>query len=123
VPDFGVYIKVQGANDVEYRSISRQLVLFCVERRKAWRMLQSKAGIENREYKAQRSILADVDAGKISKEDLFARAAELMKERLPKPAPAHKPAEPRVPAPAVPPPAARTPAAVAPNGGATAAGA
>ena len=35
-------------------SLSRQLVLFCVERRKAWRMLQSKAGIENREYKAQR---------------------------------------------------------------------
>ena len=77
VPDFGVYIKVQGANgDVEYRSLSRQLVLFCVERRKAWRMLQSKAGIENREYKAQRSILADVDAGKISKEELFARAEE-----------------------------------------------
>ena len=49
VPDFGVYIKVQGPNgDVEYRSMSRQLVLFCVERRKAWRMLQSKAGIENR---------------------------------------------------------------------------
>ena len=47
VPDFGVYIKVQGSNgDVEYRSLSRQLVLFCVERRKAWRMLQSKAGIE-----------------------------------------------------------------------------
>ena len=83
VPDFGVYIKVQGANgDVEYRSLSRQLVLFCVERRKAWRMLQSKAGIENREYKAQRSILADVDAGKISKEELFARAEELLKERL-----------------------------------------
>ena len=83
VPDFGVYIKVQGANgDVEYRSLSRQLVLFCVERRKAWRMLQSKAGIENKEYKAQRSILADVDAGKISKEELFARAEELMKERV-----------------------------------------
>src|SRR4029453_8687659 len=73
VPDFGVYIKVQGAKDVEYRSLSRQLVLFCVERRKAWRMLQSKAGIENREYKAQRSILADVDAGRLSKEELFAR--------------------------------------------------
>src|SRR5262245_65833160 len=70
VPDFGVYIKVQGTNgDAEYRSISRQLVLFCVERRKAWRMLQSKAGIENREYKAQRALLADVDAGRISKTD------------------------------------------------------
>src|SRR5206468_2577570 len=95
VPDFGVYIRVQGSNgDTEYRAISRQLVLFCVERRKAWRMLQSKAGIENREYKAQRSILADVDAGKISREELFARAEELVKERMPKPA-AHKPAEPR----------------------------
>jgi pyruvate-ferredoxin/flavodoxin oxidoreductase len=87
VPDFGVYIKVQGANDqTEYRAISRQLVLFCVERRKAWRMLQSKAGIENREYKAQRAILADVDAGRISKDDLFAHAAQLMSARLPRPA-------------------------------------
>ena len=56
----------------EYRAISRQLVLFCVERRKAWRMLQSRAGIENREYKAQRALLADVDAGKISQEHFFA---------------------------------------------------
>ena len=93
VPDFGVYIKVQGANgDIEYRSLSRQLVLFCVERRKAWRMLQSKAGVENREYKAQRSLLADVDAGQISKEDLFAHGEELLKERMPGPA-GHKPAE------------------------------
>jgi pyruvate-ferredoxin/flavodoxin oxidoreductase len=81
VPDFGVFIKVQGPKDVEYRSLSRQLVLFCVERRKAWRMLQSKAGVENREYKAQRSILADVDAGRISKEELFARGVEILKER------------------------------------------
>jgi pyruvate-ferredoxin/flavodoxin oxidoreductase len=103
VPDFGVFIKVQGSNGaVEYRSLSRQLVLFCVERRKAWRLLQSKAGVENREYKAQRSLLADVDARKISKEDFFVRAGELLKERLPKPA-VHKPAaEPRAAAPAVP---------------------
>ena len=83
VPDFGVYIKVQGTDgDVEYRALSRQLVLFCIERRKAWRMLQSKAGIENKEYKAQRSILADLDAGRISKQELFARGAELLRERL-----------------------------------------
>jgi pyruvate-ferredoxin/flavodoxin oxidoreductase len=82
VPDFGVYIKVQGDRGVEYRSLSRQLVLFCVERRKAWRMLQSKAGIENREYKAQRAILADVDGGKITKEELFANAQAMMKERM-----------------------------------------
>jgi pyruvate-ferredoxin/flavodoxin oxidoreductase len=83
VPDFGVYIKLQGTNgDAEYRAISRQLVLFCVERRKAWRMLQSKAGIENKEYKAQRSILADADAGKISNEELFTRGEQLLKERV-----------------------------------------
>ncbi len=58
VPDFGVSIKVQGARGAEYRAISRQMVLFCVERRKAWRMLQSKAGIENKDYKAQRERLA-----------------------------------------------------------------
>ena len=46
-------------------------------------MLGSKAGIENREYKAQRSLLADVDAGKISREDFFAHADRLLKERLP----------------------------------------
>jgi pyruvate-ferredoxin/flavodoxin oxidoreductase len=103
IPDFGVYIKVQGSNgDVEYRAISRQLVLFCVERRKAWRMLQSKAGIENKDYKAQRSILADVDAGKISKEDLFTRAEDLMKERIQALTPAaaaHAPARPPAPVP------------------------
>jgi len=81
VPDFGVYIKVQGAKgDLEYRVISRQLVLFCVERRKAWRMLQSKAGIVNKDYAAQKAILADFDAGKISKEELFARGEQLVKE-------------------------------------------
>jgi pyruvate-ferredoxin/flavodoxin oxidoreductase len=83
VPDFGVYIKLPGTNgESEYRAISRQLVLFCVERRKAWRMLQSKAGIENREYKAHKAILADVDAGRVSKGELFARGEQLVHERL-----------------------------------------
>jgi pyruvate-ferredoxin/flavodoxin oxidoreductase len=93
VPDFGVYIRVQGSNgDSEYRTLSRQLVLFCVERRKAWRLLQSKAGIENREYKAQRAILADVDAGRISQEDLFAHGESLLKARMSGTS-AHKPVE------------------------------
>ena len=83
VPDFGVCIKLPEKNgEGEYRAISRQLVLFCVERRKAWRMLQSKAGIENREYKAQRSVLADFDAGKISREELFAHGEKLVRDRL-----------------------------------------
>ena len=103
VPDFGVFIKVQGANgNVEYRAISRQLVLFCVERRKAWRMLQSKAGIENREYKAQRAILADVDAGRISKEELFARGEDLLRDRSKGSVVPHAVPEHRIPTPPTP---------------------
>jgi len=45
--------------------LSRQLVLLVVERRKAWRLLQSKAGVENLEYRAQRALLARLDAGEI----------------------------------------------------------
>jgi pyruvate-ferredoxin/flavodoxin oxidoreductase len=111
IPDFGVYIKVQGPKEIEYRTLSRQLVLFCVERRKAWRMLQSKAGIENLEYKAQKAILADVDAGKITKEDFFAKAEELLKARLDVAVAAVKPAHAAAAAAAKPAPAA--PAAAA----------
>jgi len=84
IPDFGVYITLQGANGAAptYFALSRQLVLFCVERRKAWRMLQSKAGIVNKEYQAQKAILAEVDAGKISHEEFFAHAEDLLQERL-----------------------------------------
>jgi len=82
IPDFGVYIKYEENGKVEYRSLSRQLVMFCVERRKAWRMLQSKAGIVNKEYAAQKAVLADVDAGKIKPEELFARGHELVREKL-----------------------------------------
>ncbi len=84
IPDFGVYIKLPGeaGAEPEYRSISRQLVLFCVERRKAWRMLQSKAGIANKEYQAQKALLADVDAGKIPVAEFLANAHEMLEERL-----------------------------------------
>jgi pyruvate-ferredoxin/flavodoxin oxidoreductase len=99
IPDFGVYIQTPGENgEPEYRTLSRQMVLFCVERRKAWRMLQSKAGIKNREYEAQKAILADVDAAKITLDELFARGADLVRERLTGNAPANAPAS--VPAPA-----------------------
>lgn len=88
IPDFGVYIKFEDNGKIEYRALSRQLVMFCVERRKSWRMLQSKAGIVNREYLAQKAVLADVEAGKLSQDDLFARGYELVKERLVAAAPA-----------------------------------
>jgi pyruvate-ferredoxin/flavodoxin oxidoreductase len=82
IPDFGVYITFEENGKTEYRALSRQLVMFCVERRKAWRMLQSKAGIVNKEYAAQRAILAEVDSGKLPLAELFARGHELVKERL-----------------------------------------
>jgi pyruvate-ferredoxin/flavodoxin oxidoreductase len=82
IPDFDVYITYEENGKTEYRAISRQLVMFCVERRKAWRMLQSKAGIVNREYTAQRAILAEVDAGKLPLDEFLAHAHEILKERL-----------------------------------------
>ena len=89
VPDFGVYMKVNGKDDMpEYRLLSRQLVLFCVERRKAWRLLQSKVGLVNKDYVAQRELLADVDGGRISKAELFDRGTEILEERIAGPVPA-----------------------------------
>jgi pyruvate-ferredoxin/flavodoxin oxidoreductase len=82
IPDFGVYITVEDAGKTTFYALSRQLVLFCVERRKAWRMLQSKAGIVNKEYAAQRDLLAEVDSGKLPQEEFLAHAHELLKECL-----------------------------------------
>ena len=77
-----MYITFEQNGKTEYRALSRQLVMFCVERRKAWRMLQSKAGIVNKEYQAQKAILADVDAGKLPLDELFTRGHELVREKL-----------------------------------------
>ena len=83
VPDFGVFAKVPGPDGKpQVVALSRQLVLFCVERRKAWRLLQSKAGIVNKDYAAQRTLLADVDAGKVATGELFARGPEMIEEIL-----------------------------------------
>ncbi len=85
IPDFGVYIQMDQDGKNVYYALSRQLVMFCTERRKAWRMLQSKAGIVNREYQAQKAILADLEAGKIAKDEFFAHAHEMVAEKLGKP--------------------------------------
>ena len=83
IPDFGVTITVHDeAGKATHYALSRQLVMFCTERRKAWRMLQSKAGIVNKEYAAQRALLAEVDSGKLPQEEFLTRAHELLKERL-----------------------------------------
>jgi pyruvate-ferredoxin/flavodoxin oxidoreductase len=88
IPDFGTYITVEDADKTTCYALSRQLVMFCVERRKAWRMLQSKSGIVNKEYAAQRDLLAEVDAGKLPLEELLNRGHEIIKERLAAAAPA-----------------------------------
>jgi len=82
IPDFGVYITLEQDGKTTNYALSRQLVMFCVERRKAWRMLQSKAGIVNKEYAAQKAILADVEAGKLPLDEFLAHAHEILQERL-----------------------------------------
>jgi len=83
VPDFGVYMRADiGDGKVRTITLSRQMVLFCVERRKSWRLLQSKAGIENLEYKAQRLLLGRVDSGEVPLEDFLSHSAEMLEKCL-----------------------------------------
>ena len=80
VPDFGVYFKAEVSGKFKYFTVSRQMVLFAVERRKAWRMLQSKAGVENKDYTAQKALLAKVEKGELTRDDLLNRGSELLNE-------------------------------------------
>jgi pyruvate-ferredoxin/flavodoxin oxidoreductase len=84
VPNFGAYIKVEMAGKMRYYAVSRQMVLFAVERRKAWRMLQSRAGIANKDYLAQKALLKKVDAGEIPLTDAKSRTRELFEAELAK---------------------------------------
>jgi pyruvate-ferredoxin/flavodoxin oxidoreductase len=78
VPNFGAYIKAEFEGKIRYYSVSRQMVLFAVERRKAWRMLQSRAGVVNKDYLAQKAFLKKVDAGEVPLEEAKARTRELV---------------------------------------------
>jgi pyruvate-ferredoxin/flavodoxin oxidoreductase len=69
-------------NKIVHLALSRQMVLFCVERRKAWRLLQSKAGIVNNAYKAQQALLKKVDEGEIDLDTFRGRTKELFEEEL-----------------------------------------
>ena len=82
VPDFGVFIKADINGKIKHFAVSRQMVLFAVERRKAWRMLQSKAGIVNKDYLAQKSLLAKLEKGEISQADLQGKTRELFEKEL-----------------------------------------
>lgn len=66
IPEKGVYIELEQPDGTfRKHGISRQMVLFCVERRKSWRMLQSLAGIQNTDYEGQKAFLKDYEAGKV----------------------------------------------------------
>ncbi len=78
VPNFDCYIKAEVRGKLKYYAVTRQMVLFGVERRKAWRMLQSKAGVANKDYLAQKSFIAKIDKGEISLADAKAKTKELI---------------------------------------------
>ena len=82
VPNFGCYIKAEEHGKIKFYSVSRQMVLFAVERRKAWRMLQSKAGVTNKDYLAQKDFLAKVDKGEVPFAEAKAKARELFTAEL-----------------------------------------
>jgi pyruvate-ferredoxin/flavodoxin oxidoreductase len=82
VPNFGTYIKAEEHGKVKYYAVSRQMVLFGVERRKAWRMLQSKAGVVNKDYLAQKALLAKADKGEIVIDDLRSKTKDLFQAEL-----------------------------------------
>src|SRR6201999_3590681 len=84
VTNFGCYIKAEINGKMKFFAVSRQMVLFAVERRKAWRMLQSKAGVVNKDYLAQKSLLAKLDKGELQLADLQAKTKELFEAELAK---------------------------------------
>ncbi len=83
IPDWGVYTEIENEfGEVSAISLSRQMVLFCVERRRSWRMLQSRAGVTNVDYLAQRAALAALDKGENGDEDQLRFAAVMRDKEL-----------------------------------------
>ncbi|MSU40160.1 MAG: oxidoreductase [Pedosphaera sp.] len=82
VPDFGVYFKIEIRGKFKYYTVSRQMVLFAVERRKAWRMMQSRAGVVNSDYLAQKKLLEKVAQGTLTRDELRERGWELLNAEI-----------------------------------------
>ncbi|MBL67270.1 MAG: oxidoreductase [Verrucomicrobiales bacterium] len=82
VPDWGVYFKAEVNGEFKYFTVSRQMVLFAIERRKSWRMLQSRAGVENKDYLAQKKLIEKVDKGDLTRDELLERGWELLNEEV-----------------------------------------
>jgi pyruvate-ferredoxin/flavodoxin oxidoreductase len=80
IPDFGVYtVDCKDDGSTKSHLLSSQMVLFCVERRKAWRMLQSRAGIVNTDYIAQKELLKKIDSGEMTRKDFLKGIGEPVK--------------------------------------------
>lgn len=78
IPDFGIYtLDHKDDGTTKYHIVSTQMVIFCVERRKAWRMLQSRAGIENKDYTAQKELLAKIDKGELTVNEFLSNNIEV----------------------------------------------
>lgn len=78
IPPYNVYSYYEHADgSLKPFLMSRQMVIFCVERRKNWRILQSRAGVQNLDHLAQRNLLAKHGKGEITTENLKKRTREL----------------------------------------------
>jgi len=60
------------------------MVLFAVERRKAWRMPQSKAGVLNKDHLVQKTLLATLDKGELQLADVQSKTKEIFEAELAK---------------------------------------
>ena len=80
IPDWGVYFKVEIKGSMKYFKISRQMVLFHIERRKSWRMLQSRAGVNNEDYSAQKILLSQVQQGEVTRKELLKDGAKYLNQ-------------------------------------------
>ena len=82
VPDWGVYFKAEVGGEFKYFTVSRQMVLFAIERRKSWRILQSRAGVENQDYLAQKKLIEKFENGDLTRDDLLERGWDLLNEEV-----------------------------------------
>jgi pyruvate-ferredoxin/flavodoxin oxidoreductase len=78
IPTHGVFVDIvnQMTGKRKKMGISRQMVLFTVERRKNWRRLQGRSGIVNKDYEAQKILLERFEKGEFESADFFSKTRE-----------------------------------------------
>jgi len=72
------------ASRFKYYAVSRQRVLFAVDRRKTWHRLQSKTGVVNKDYQAQKALLSKLEKGELQLANVQAKTKELFEAELAK---------------------------------------